>query len=562
MPKKLINSQQSYSSYTGSSMDETHESEMILSPKIKHRSNFELNESGNYKVIFDNIQFNLDGLTANTTIECRRKYAINLLDIFESNKQLIPLISVNNNSTKILKKIGNAMKIKDSYMNIYLLLSAMTLCFHESGSIYENVKLPVEFVIELFSICCNTNTNNDAINLISDKTTEVSSFNRKRKKVREQHPVNYSDQTKLIDKTEFWDFFISKHPMLWYSLSKIMEFSKYENQFIDISKSLALLVIDQLFTGKLNVELKAKEKKVDIVEKFDNLCIQLADLQEVMQKNINETSCETYATCFGDLLIRHLMATISTLNESFKNNDYISYNNKFRLIQLLNIVEASCFKNPTNQLCFTSSNLIDDTLEQDQQLLLLLVKLFQELSKELLHHSSFALCSSHSMENTNVIEKESNSNEFINNWKSDFELLKEMYPTLQHDSIYIKDFSSVINRHDKSFCVRKGLDSMDDSTKLSVFTISNYDILQSVLSTLVNLTNNSQQGCKILSMHTSFGKMEYFLKVLQRCHSYRHNLRSTNCLEVNKSLSPEESPMDVSSIESISLLFSYDMYRD
>lgn len=145
------------------------------SPASKNRSVFELTESGAHKVVFDSLQYYLDGLFLVKSTNLRVKCACKLIEICTSTKQVLLIFRNNGIANTLLRVVGLLSSERDHSLRLCLQVLALLLCQSEKGDIPYGFFIPHNVFVSLLSSILYqpsviskpaTTTNNDNNNII------------------------------------------------------------------------------------------------------------------------------------------------------------------------------------------------------------------------------------------------------------------------------------------------------------------------------------------------------------------------------------------------------------
>lgn len=126
------------------------DAECLTSPG-NNRSVFELTESGASKVLFDDVQFHLDGLFALKSTPLRVQCACKLIEICTSSKQVLYTFRNNGIAATLLRVVGLLASEVDSSFRLCLLALALILCQSDKGDILEGFDMPRNVFASLLS---------------------------------------------------------------------------------------------------------------------------------------------------------------------------------------------------------------------------------------------------------------------------------------------------------------------------------------------------------------------------------------------------------------------------
>jgi hypothetical protein len=124
--------------------------ECLTSP-TNNRSVFELTESGASKILFDNVQFHLDGLFNLKSTSLRVQSACKLIEICNSSKQVLNTFRNNGIAATLLRVVGLLASEFDPSFRLCLLALALILCQSDKGDILEGFDMPRNVFASLFS---------------------------------------------------------------------------------------------------------------------------------------------------------------------------------------------------------------------------------------------------------------------------------------------------------------------------------------------------------------------------------------------------------------------------
>jgi hypothetical protein len=169
------------------------DAQCLMSPG-NNRSVFELTESGASKVLFDNVQFHLDGLFSLKSTPLRVQCACKLIEICTSSKQVLCTFRNNGIAATLLRVVGLLSSELDPLFRLCLLALALILCQSDKGNILEGFDMPRNVFASLFSSILQqpsqppfaTNIISESVSdstvILSNQQSVISSkFSRKRK---------------------------------------------------------------------------------------------------------------------------------------------------------------------------------------------------------------------------------------------------------------------------------------------------------------------------------------------------------------------------------------------